>query len=135
MTLHVEVDYENVAAPTILASLPSRTGPKAEALVITSAYDAWSLVPDLAAGSLLAVPPATALALAEGLRGAGDDAGRQVVFAFFGGQTMASAGEADLLRAIGPALERSAARREIVERTAAARRDVALAETAAGWPR
>jgi hypothetical protein len=77
---------------------PPTSVPNHDAIIITSSYDACSILPDLAPGTLQAVWPATQLALVEGIAPYRDALVRDVVFVAFGAQEMARDGENNLLR-------------------------------------
>jgi len=104
-----------------------------EALVVTAAYDACSILPDLAPGTLQAVPLAEQLALLDGLKSYAGSLKRDVVFVAHGSRVMAHDGLVRLVGALGSALDREKPYRDIAarlatDREAAARIEAVLAK-------
>ena len=99
--LHVETRWENVAYTSLIGILRAKT-PTSGALVVAAAYDACSLLPDLAPGVLQALEPATQLCLLDGLLPYRDSLRRDVVFAALPGRVMSEDGAKNLLRILGP---------------------------------
>lgn len=113
--LQVEGKYVNASTSTIVATLKAAK-PSSEALVITTGYDAWSVLPDQAPGILQASQLVTVLALMDGLATYRETLERDVIFVFSGAQMMANEGDAVLLSAMGTGSDKSAAKVELEER-------------------
>jgi len=113
--LDLQVRYKNVAAPAFIATLRGKH-PSREALVVTTGYDAWSILPDRAYGVLQAAQLATTLQMLRGMLPYRESLSRDVIFIFSGAQMMANEGEARLLEMVGPALDRDASRVEVEQR-------------------
>src|SRR5690606_10150791 len=100
--LRVRSRFEQVANTTIIGIL--RAGGRAsssdgaDALVLLNNYDAMSILPDLAPGTMQAIPVATHLALLDGLSAYRDSLVRDVVFVSFGAQFMARDGDNNILK-------------------------------------
>jgi len=113
VTLRVETRYEAVADRVIVGVMRASgrgAGEGAEAVVVPAAYDAPSILPDLAPGGLAAMPLATQLAMVEGLRGYREKLKRDVVFVAGGDQTVGMGSTAALLGTLGTSLEKGAAK-------------------------
>jgi len=100
VTLHVRTAYSAFDTTTLIARI-SAGKPAAEAVVIPSSYDAGSLLPDLAPGTVQALPVAMQLALLDGLLPYREQLRRDVIFVCFGAHTMAQDSQNRLLAALG----------------------------------
>ncbi len=100
--LRVRVRFEQVPNKTIIGILRAKGGAatreSSDALVLLTNYDAMSILPDLAPGTMQAIPVATHLALVEGLSAYRDSLVRDVVFVSFGAQFMARDGDNNILK-------------------------------------
>lgn len=116
--LTVQVRWENVVDTTVIGFMRGAAG-ASEALVVTACYDAPSVLPDLANGTLSAANMAAQLALLRGCAAYRDDPQRKrdLIFVAQGSQSMAHLAADGLCRTIGPAWDRESARRRIVRET------------------
>lgn len=128
VTLQVNVHYAAIDTPTVLAKLPSAQTHN-EALIIASAYDTFSLVPDLTDNQQQDLPLALQLGLAKALTAYRNQLKRDVWFASFGTQSNGHAGEAAFLQAIGPRLARSDAQTQIETQLKLSQERAALLES------
>lgn len=117
VTLRVQTQWRTVPTRTLIGLLKSAR-PTHEALVITASYDAFSLLPDRVPGVLAAYELAEMLQLMEGLRAYRADLRRDVIFVATGSRVMGNLAESHLLAAMGPRLDRAAARQRLVARAA-----------------
>ena len=100
VTLHVRTAYQPTPHQLLVARLPAGR-PTGGALVIPIAYDAWSLLPDLAPGIVAAAPIAEQLALLDGLLPYRAEMRRDVIFVASGASLMAQDATNRLLAALG----------------------------------
>lgn len=105
--LDVRTEFRAVDNTTLIGVMKTKN-PLRGALVIPVSYDCFSWLPDLAPGTLQAVPLATQLALIKGLQPYRERMRRDVVFVAMAGQMMGHDGEARLLSAIGSVYNREA---------------------------
>lgn len=103
--LRVRTAWRNVEHRTLLGVMRA-ANPAAEALVVTVAFDAFSLLPDMADNPVAAVPVAIHLQLLKGMQAYRDTLKRDVWFVATGGRMSASAGERQVLSFIGSHAER-----------------------------
>lgn len=134
VTLHLRVDWREVDNTTFVAYFPATGGhgPASEALVLTSCYDACSVLPDLAPGALGAAGVATQLSLLKGLLPYRDTWKRDVICISYPSQMMAQLPANGLVALLGPALTRreglvALQEQQAEDRTLARRADAALA--------
>lgn len=109
--LTVQVKWENVDDAVLIGFMSgARTG--SEALVVGACYDAPSILPDLASGTLSAVNLAAQLALLKGCTAYRDDPQRKrdLVFVATASQSMGLTAVDALARTVGPAWDRVSAR-------------------------
>ncbi len=99
--LKVKTKFENTRNTTIMAVLRAPGG-ASKALLITGHYDACSLLPDMAPGTMQALTPATQLALLKGLLPYRDTLRRDVIFVSTGAQMMANDGINQIISILGP---------------------------------
>lgn len=95
--LKVKTRFVNTENTTIVGVLRAEQ-PADEALIIASAYDARSILPDSAPGSIQAVTPAVQLQLLQGLLPYRESLRRDVIFISFGSSMMSEDGLNNLLR-------------------------------------
>ncbi len=109
--LTVQVTWENVDDTILIGFMPGARA-RSEALVVGACYDAPSVLPDLAPGTLSAVNLAAQLSLLRGCSAYRDDPQRMrdLVFVAYGSQSMGLTAVDELARTIGPAWNRDAAR-------------------------
>jgi len=100
VTLKVRTAYRPIPTTTLVARLKAGA-PANDVVVIPASYDAASPMPDLASGTLQAIPVALQLCLLDGLKQYRRDLRRDVVFVCFGSRTMAQDSQNRLLAAIG----------------------------------
>ena len=122
IALHVRTEYRQVPAPTILGRLKAtpqtnsaNAAQASEAVVIASSYDAGSLLPDLAPGTLQAMPIAIQLALLDGLVPYQQKMRRDVIFIAFGAKTMALDSQNRLLAVLGQKTDTAKRRVSLLE--------------------
>jgi hypothetical protein len=90
VNLRVRVDWRNLDAPTVVGVMRADpAAPRSEAVLVTSCYDAGSVLPDLAPGSLAATRVAFQLAFLKGLPAYRAQLKRDVVFVSYPSQTAA----------------------------------------------
>jgi len=95
--LRVRVDFQRVQNSSVFGLLRAPS-PARELILVTSHYDAASILPDRAPGVLQALSPALQLQLLEGLLPYRDTLQRDVLFVSFGSSVMASDGHNNILR-------------------------------------
>ncbi|MCC5877100.1 MAG: hypothetical protein JJU11_12845 [Candidatus Sumerlaeia bacterium] len=94
-----QVEHRSIFG-VLRAGHTSRERPNEEALLVLTNYDASSILPDSAPGTMQAIPLATQLAIARGLAGYRESMVRDVVFVAFGAQFMARDGDNHLMKLI-----------------------------------
>lgn len=94
--LNVKTKWEQTRNTTIIGVLRARR-PTSKALLLTGHYDAISLLPDLAPGTMQALTPATQLALLRGLLPYRETMQRDVIFISSGAEVMANDGINELI--------------------------------------
>lgn len=100
-----------VDAPnTTLIGVLHADKPAQEALILNAAYDAPSILPDLAPGVLSAIGPAVQLQMIKGLAAYKATLKRDVVFVFNGSQAYGHHGVNQLLQTLGSGLDPAGAR-------------------------
>ncbi len=107
VTLHVRMDWKNVDASTFVAYFPSEHPTSSEALVITSCYDACSMLPDLAPGTLAASGVALQLSFLKGITSYRETLKRDLVFVSYPSQMMGHQQANGLAALLGPAMTRT----------------------------
>lgn len=116
VTLKVRTRYVDERSTTLIGVLRAggarngASGGAAEALVLNASYDATSVLPDLAPGTLSAVGPAVHLQLIRGLSAYKDSLKRDVIFVFNGANSCASHGVNHLLQTLGSGLDAESTR-------------------------
>ena len=108
--LTVKVTWDDVDDAVLIGFMPGAK-PASEALVVGAGYDAPSILPDCAPGTLSAVNLAAQLALLKGCTAYRDDPQRKrdLVFVATGSQSMGLTAVDTLAATIGPAWERESA--------------------------
>ena len=136
--LKVRTEWRNTPN-TVLVGVLRGKGPAAsagrdtrEALVITSAYDACSILPDASPGTIQAAAVAEQLALLDGIRPYAGDLKRDVLFIAQGSRAIGMDGLNRLLAAVGPPLDRENTLRAIEERLAGNARTAARVDAILG---
>ncbi len=112
VTLRVRVEWQRVASTTFVGVLASSGAPAREAVMNTAAYDACSVLPDLAPGPLSAMGLAVQLAMLDSLpayRRAG--LRRDAVFVAYAANVMGRLAADRLSAVVGPSVDRAAADR------------------------
>jgi hypothetical protein len=102
VTLHVRTAYENTRHTTLIGIMRAAKSDGRSALILSSDYDACSILPDRAPGGMQALGPALHLSLLTALQAYRDQLQRDVIFVSFGGQMMGHDGKYNLLRVLGP---------------------------------
>ena len=97
--VRVRVDYSRERSISLFGVLRAAE-PAAEALLVTAPYDSPSFLPDRAPGVLPALAPAVQLQLLEGLLPYRDTLKRDIIFAAFSANTMATEGHNHILQVI-----------------------------------
>ncbi len=97
--LHVRVHFERAASRNVIGVLKAAE-PSREALIVTAPYDALSILPDVAPGTLSAWAPAIQQSLLEGLLPYRDTLKRDVFFVALAGQAMGNAGLVEFLKVL-----------------------------------
>lgn len=92
-----EVEHRSIFG-ILRAGHTSSESPNEEALLVLTNYDAASILPDSAPGTMQAIPLAAHLAIAEGMAKYRDTLVRDVVFVAFGAQFMARDGDNHLMK-------------------------------------
>ncbi len=107
VALHVRTEFAPVRQVTLVGILRAGKMPaeNREALVVVASYDAPSLLPDLAPGTLSAVAPAIQLALLDGLKKSQSNLQRDVIFVSSGSQTLGHTGIIRMLSCMGPSIQ------------------------------
>lgn len=105
VTLHVQVELRPVPHTTLIG-IKRAARPTRDAVVITTSYDGYSLLPDMAGNAAQATLLAQFLGLVEGV-GDYDSFSRDVIFVATGTQMMGNLAENALLNMIGTSLGRS----------------------------
>jgi hypothetical protein len=105
ITLHVQVDL-NPVPHTTLIGIKRAARPARDAVVITTAYDGYSILPDKAGNAAQATILAQFLGLVDGVADY-DSFSRDVIFVATGTQMMGSLSDNTLLSMIGTSLGRS----------------------------
>ncbi|HHH75647.1 MAG TPA: hypothetical protein ENL03_01320, partial [Phycisphaerae bacterium] len=122
VTLHVRCKYENMQTINFLGLMKSekknRPKKEKELLIITSHYDAFSYMPDLAEGTMSALGLAAQLSLLEGLEEHRDRMTRDVLFISTGSRMVGVAGTVRLLGILGGSTDQEAAWRYQKDRLA-----------------
>lgn len=99
---HVRSRFEQVENQSLFGILraghSSAEEPNEEALLVLTNYDASSILPDSAPGTIQSIPLATQLAMVEGMAPYRDSLVRDVVFVAFGAQFMARDGDNNLMK-------------------------------------
>jgi len=103
--LTVRTAWRNVPHRTVLGVMRAAE-PAGEALVVNVAYDAFSMLPDLAENTFSAVPVAIHLQVLEGMQAYRNALKRDVYFLASGGRMSASAGDRQVLQFVGSHGER-----------------------------
>ena len=102
VTLHVRTAYENTRHTTLIGIMRATKSDGKSALILSSDYDACSVLPDRAPGGMQALSPALHLSLLDALQSYREQLRRDVIFISFGGQMMGHDGKYNLLRVLGP---------------------------------
>jgi len=107
LRIRCKVSWKTKEAHNIIGVLPGQhadgENSTKEALVLTSYYDSWSMVPDLAPGGEQAMPLAVMLNMAKAMASYKGQMKRDVVFIAMGGHCQAIEGVSHLLEAIDQA--------------------------------
>ena len=124
VTLNVDVRWENVEDTTLVGFMRGDT-PAREAVVVGASYDAPSILPDRAPGTLSAMNLAAQLALLEGCRAYRGDPQRRrdLVFVASGAQCAGVLAVDALAATVGPAWGREATRKRLEREGADNRRE------------
>lgn len=98
--IRVRTEYVPVTNSTLIGVLRAEK-PAAEALIITSPYDAAAILPDLAVTPLQALHSANLLCMARGMAQYRSSLKRDVIFVASGSQMMGNSGVNSILRVLG----------------------------------
>ncbi len=109
VTLQIRSEWQQVPHNTLVGYWADKE-PRNEALIITSCYDAASVLPDRAPGVAGAVGVAAQLAALQGLSAYQDDFKRDVIFISYASQMMAQLPADRVTALLGPALSRKEGR-------------------------
>ena len=112
ITLRCKVEWKERKVRNLIGVLPG-SHPKEEALIVTSYYDSYSSVPELAPGAEPAVSVAAFLQYVEGLAPYRGKLKRDVIFVATAGHAQALAGVSRLMEVIGAYAEGSDPSREL----------------------
>ncbi|MBN1516241.1 ABC transporter permease [Candidatus Sumerlaeota bacterium] len=118
MNIRAHAEFARLPITTLIAVLrANESAMSEEALLILGHYDACSILPDRAPGTVQALSPATQIALARAMAANRKTLTRDVVFICDGARMMARAGEAQLIAALDtPSVEPSVRRAKIQQR-------------------
>ena len=104
VTLNVRTEFASTKHTTLVGVMraTANSAERPPALLLSCDYDACSVLPDLAPGTMQAVGPALHLQALKGLLPYREQLHRDVIFVSFGGQAMSHDGKYNLLRVMGP---------------------------------
>lgn len=107
VTLKVRTEWRNVDTISLIGLLPAAKGPSEEALVLTTCYDACSVLPDLAPGVLAGTGVASHLAMLKGLTAYRDTLKRDLIFVAYPSQAMGQLPASNVALLFGTAVARA----------------------------